>query len=149
MNASNVKGNPLKFLPKEVIDAALVLAEYQEKTGNQINFGAIGPYSASMFVPASPRTVFIKIENVSAKTVRKLVKDCEGLELAHIRSGYPEIYLHNCKTEKATFTLHISGDREKNIKETIAREAQKNGKASAEWVAQSLMQQYGLDTTGE
>ncbi|RJX17517.1 MAG: hypothetical protein C4575_12805 [Desulforudis sp.] len=139
MNASELKGNPLYWLPPEVVAAALTLAEYQEKTGYTVNFCTLSPHPAERFLPASPQRTLIKIENVSSKTVHKLVKKVDGLELTRFLSGYPEIYIRDYQTEKATFTLHIAGDREENIKAAIAKQAMENGKAAAEWVADQLM----------
>ena len=145
MNAKDIKGNPLAFMPQEVIAAALTLAAYQEKTGLTVNFGMLPPHPAGRFLSATPQQVFIKIENVSSKTIHRLVKECEGLELASYPSGHPEIYLRDYQAGDATFTLNICGDREKNIKKAIAREAEKNGKAAAEWVADQLMQERSAE----
>ena len=146
MNAKDIKGNPLAFLPQEVIAAALALAAYQDMTGNIINFGMLGPYPAARFIEATPRQVYIKIENVSKKVVRQIVKECEGLKLAsYFHHQYPEIYLRDYQTEGVMFTLNICGDREKNIKEAIAREAERHGKAAAECIADQLMQERSAE----
>lgn len=146
MNAKDIKGNPLAFMPQEVLAAALTLAAYQDKTGNTINFGMLGPWPADRFIEASPRQVYIKIENVSKKVVRKIVKECEGLKLAsYSHHEYPEIYLRDYQPENVMFTLNICGDREMNIKAAIAREAERHGRAAAEWVADQLMQERSAE----